>query len=271
MTIHSFRRLTVVGALALATTAAAACTSAASPVEPSPPSAATPTIASPAPAAPTPTSAQPVPAASPAAGAGSNGGSNGAGSNGAGSNGRACLGPVVHRIDASDTGPPWKRLCMTVGGVLRVSNLGPEGFSADSRDKVECAYEAAVRDCRLLRTGTVRFTITNAHQTRTLTLAIAKASSPAGPAPACMAPRATFTIDATEGGPPGRPVCLKTSATVRVVNLGPDGFRVSPADAVVCTYEAAVRQCRFTGPGTVTFVTTHGDSAPRTQTVVAIR
>jgi hypothetical protein len=208
-----------------------------------------------------------VPAASPRAG----GGSNGAGSNGAGSNGRACLGPVVHRIDASDTGPPWKRLCMTVGGVLRVSNLGPEGFSADSLDKVECDYEAAVRDCRLLRSGTVRFTITNADQTRTLTLVIAKASAPAGSSAACLAPKATFTIDATDGGPPGRPVCLRTSAVVRVVNLGPDGFRVSPADAVVCTYEAAVRQCRFTGPGTVTFVTTHGDSAPRTQTVVAVR
>jgi hypothetical protein len=86
-----------------------------------------------------------------------------------------------------------------------------------------------------------------------------------------MASKATFTIDATEGGPPGRPVCLKTSAVVRVVNLGPDGFRVSPANAVVCSYEAAVRECRFTQPQTVTFTTTHGDSLPRTQTVVAVR
>ena len=265
MTIRSLRRLTAVGALALASAAAAAaCTSVAAPVDPLPstPGAATPSVASPAPAEPLPTSTKPVPAASPPAGGGSNGG---------GSNVGACLGPVVHRIDASDTGPPWKRLCMTVGGVLRVSNLGPEGFSADPRNNVECTYEAAVRDCRLLRTGTVRFTITNAHQTRTLTLVIAKASSPAGSSAACIAPKATFTIDAAEGGPAGPAVCMKTTAVLRVINLGPDGFRVSPANAVVCSYEAAVRECRFTQPQTVTFTTTHGDSLPRTQTVVAVR
>jgi hypothetical protein len=64
---------------------------------------------------------------------------------------------------------------------------------------------------------------------------------------------------------------MKTSGTVRVENLGPEGFEVSPAGAVKCFYEAAVRTCRFTRAETVTFTTTHGDEEPRTQTVVAIR
>jgi len=264
MNIRSLRRLTRAGALALATTAAAAaCTSAAAPVTALPESAggAAPSVASPTPTGSPPTSPGPVPVTSSSAGASQTGVPAGS----------SCLGALVHRIDASETGPPWKRLCMTVGGVLRVTNLGPEGFSASSWNNVECSYEAAVRDCRLLRAGTVKFTITNAHQTRTLTLVIAKGASSSGSAPACTPRRTTFTIDAAEGGPPGRAVCMRANGVVRVVNLGPDGFQVSPSDAVVCSYEAAVRECRFTRPETVTFTTTHGDSAPRTQRVVAVR
>jgi hypothetical protein len=265
MNIRSLRRLTTVGALALATTAAAAaCTSAGAPATALPESAgaATPSVANPTPTASAPTSPGPAPATSSPAGAPSTDKP---------PTGSRCLGALVHRIDAADTGPPWKRLCMTVGGVLRVTNLGPEGFSASSWNSIECSYEAAVRDCRLLRAGTVKFTITNAHQTRTLTLRIAKASSSSVPSPACTPRGGTFTIDAAEDGPPGRGVCMKASGVVRVVNLGPDGFQVSPSDAVVCSYEAAVRECRFTRPDTVTFTTTHGDSAPRTQRVVAVR
>jgi len=265
MKIRSLRRLTAVGALALATAAAAAaCTSASAPATALPGSggATTPSGASPTPTGSAPTSPGPVPATSSPAGAPSTH---------APPAGSACLGARVHRIDAADTGPLWKRLCMTVGGVLRVTNLGPEGFSASSSNNIECSYEAAVRDCRLLHAGTVTFTITNAHQTRTLALRIVKASSSSGSSPACTPRKATFTIDAAEGGPPGRAVCMTASGVVRVVNLGPDGFQVSPADAVVCSYEAAVRECRFTRPDTVTFTTTHGESAPRTQRVVAVR
>ena len=136
--------------------------------------------------------------------------------------GSACRGAVVHRIDAADTGPPWKRLCVTVGGVLLVTNLGPDGFSVNSWDNIECNYEAAVRECRLLHTGAVRFTITNAHQTRTLNLVIAKAASPHQPSPACKARGTTFTIDAADGGPDTWQVCMKMSGLVRVINLGPD-------------------------------------------------
>jgi hypothetical protein len=183
----------------------------------------------------------------------------------------ACQGAVIHRLDASDTGPPWKKLCITVGGVLLVTNLGPWGFSTGSSDNVVCNYEAAVRECRLLHTGTVTFTIINAHQTRTLALVIAKASSPPKPSPACLADGATFIIDAADGGPDSWPVCMKMSGMVRIVNLGLDTFLASPSDGVACSYEAAVRECRFTRPETVTFTTTHGDWTPRAQTIVAIR
>jgi hypothetical protein len=58
---------------------------------------------------------------------------------------------------------------------------------------------------------------------------------------------------------------------LRVTNLGPEGFVVLPAGAVRCSYEAAVRDCHFLRTGTVRFVITHGDSMPRTLTVVVVR
>ncbi|MFI7541854.1 hypothetical protein [Actinoplanes sp. NPDC049599] len=182
-----------------------------------------------------------------------------------------CQGAVIHRVDAADTGPPWQPLCLTVGGVVLVANLGPEGFSVAPADKVECHYEAGIRQCRLLHPGTVRFTITDAAQIRTLDVRIIKASSPPKPAPACLPHGATLTINAADDGPSAWAVCMRTSGTVRVENLGPEGFQVRPAGAVTCTYEAAVRICRFHRPQTVTFTTTRGDAEPRSQTVVAIR
>jgi hypothetical protein len=257
MITRSLRRLTTITALSLATMAAAAACTSAAPVQPlsAGPASPSPSVASPTPATSAATGPKPVQA--PAT----------TGHTNPPPSGSSCLGAVVHRIDASDTGPPWKPRCIAVGGVVLVTNLGPEGFSVSSPDKVECNYEGGVRECRLLHPGTVKFTITNAHQTRTLTVVIAKAS-PSTPPTAC---KSAFTIDATDGGPAGRPVCVRTSGVVRVINLGPEGFSVSPSGAVSCSYEAAVRQCRFNGPGTVTFTTTHGDSAPRIQKVVAVR
>jgi hypothetical protein len=101
-----------------------------------------------------------------------------------------------------------------------------------------------------------------------LTLTIASGSSQ--PARACPAAPA-YPIDAAEGGPPWAALCLKRGAVLRVTNLGPEGFLVRPADAVSCSYEAAVRDCRLLRTGTVTFVITHGDSPPRPLTVVVVR
>jgi hypothetical protein len=136
---------------------------------------------------------------------------------------------------------------------------------------VECHYAAGTRECRLLRTGTVRFKITHAEETRTQVVRVVKASSPPKPSPACLPAKSTLTINAAEGGPSGWAACMRTSGTVRVENLGPEGFQVRPSGAVTCSYEAAVRICRFNRPGTVRFTTTHGDAEPRTRTVVAIR
>jgi hypothetical protein len=259
MNVRSLRRLTTVAALALATMAAAAACTSAGTVEPltDTAGAASPSATSPTPATPLPTNPKPAQIAlSPTTGSQVN---------------PVCLGAVVHRIDASDTGPPWKQRCITVGGELLVANLGPDGFSASSWNNVGCNYAGGVHSCRLLHTGTVKFTVDNGHQTRTLTLVIAKASTPPKPSPACMAAGTKFTIDAANGGPPSWPVCMKMSNVVRVVNLGPEGFSVRPSNAVTCSYAAAVRSCRFTGPETVTFTTSPGDAEPRTQTVVAIR
>lgn len=181
----------------------------------------------------------------------------------------ACLGAVIHRVNAADNGPPWRPLCVAVGGILRVENLGPEGFAVSPSGKTSCWYEAGVRECRLIHTGKVRVTITRGDApVRTLTLTIASTSSQ--PAPACPAV-ASYPIDAAEGGPPWAALCLKLGAVVRVTNLGPEGFVVRPSDAVRCTYEAAVRDCRLLRTGTVTFQLTHGDSPPRTLTVVVVR
>ncbi len=246
MHIHSFRHLTTVAALALTTIAAAAACSS-TPVQARPgqaPSTASPSTATPSTAAPR----APNPTTSP----------------------RSCLGAVTYTIDASEGGPPWSALCIAVGGVLRVENLGPDGFSVSPADKVSCWYEAGVRECRLIRTGTAQFTITYSHAPRPLTVVVAEPSSPPGPSTACTGAR-TYTVDASEGGPPWPAMCVKVGAVLRVENLGPEGFSVSPADKVSCWYEAAVRECRFVKTGTVTFSITHGEAEARSLAVVVIR
>jgi len=81
--------------------------------------------------------------------------------------------------------------------VLRVENLGPDGFSVSPADKVSCWYEAGVRECRLIRTGTVRFTITHSQAPRPLTVVVAEPSSPPGQSTAGMGAR-TYTVDEPE-------------------------------------------------------------------------
>lgn len=160
MHIHSFRHLTTVAALALTSiAAAAACSSTAVQARPGQaPSTASPSTATPS--TPTPSSATPSTGAPRAP-------------NPAGL--RSCLGAVRYTIDASEVGPPWSELCIAVGGVLRVENLGPDGFSVSPVDKVSCWYEAGVRECRFVRSGTVTFTITHGEaEARYLTVVVIK-------------------------------------------------------------------------------------------------
>lgn len=95
-----------------------------------------------------------------------------------------------------------------------MKNLGPPGFSLSPPGKVDCWYAAAVRDCRLIHTGTVKVTIVNAHETRQFTLVIADASSPPLPSPACLRPGTIRTADANDGGPPWMAMCMKLGAVL---------------------------------------------------------
>jgi hypothetical protein len=147
MRTRSLRRLTAVTALALASmAAAAACNSTPKPTAPSPTGtapASAPTTAIPTPAAASTVPVKPVRDPSPRPT----------------SPNPKCLGTIVHRINAGDTGPRWKPLCITVGGVLRFENLGPDGLTMTPQGKVDCWYEGGVYECRLVQTGTVRFTV----------------------------------------------------------------------------------------------------------------
>jgi hypothetical protein len=176
---------------------------------------------------------------------------------------------VKYTIDAAQSGPPRSRLCIAVGGVVEVRNLGPDGLSVSPASKVSCSYEAAVHPCRLIQTGTATFTLTRETGNRIITVVVTKASSPSKPSPACLGAGATHTVDAAESGPDWPALCMKIGAVLRVENLGPDGLSVSPASRVSCSYEAGVHACRLVRPGTVTF-TIAGKQA-RSLVVVAIR
>jgi hypothetical protein len=247
MQTRSLRRLTTVTALALVSmAAAAACTSAPKPTAPSPtgtaPATAIPTL----PAPHIPVNPVHVPPAGPT------------------STVPKCLGTIVHRINAADTGPPWKPLCITVGGVLRFENLGPDSLTMTPKDKADCWYAAGVFECRLVQTGTVRFTVARGDKDRSLTV-VAKASK-GGPNPSCLS--TDYTLDAGDVGPPWPSICMKLNTMLRIVNFGPDGFTVSPAANVSGWYEAGERQFHFVKTGTVRFTLTYPDRETRTLTVV---
>jgi hypothetical protein len=182
----------------------------------------------------------------------------------------SCLGAVIYTVDASAGGRPWRTVCIAVGGLVRFQYLGPEYLDAKSWDDVDCDYEGGVHACRLIGTGTVRFTVTNSHGARPFTVVVASASNPPKPSPACMGRTETYTIDAFNGGPPWSAVCMKVGAVLRVENLGPEGFTLEPRDAVSCVYEAAVRMCRLVKPATI-HITTANSQEIRPLTVVAIR
>lgn len=256
MRTDHLRRLPALAALGLVALAAAACS--ANPVQALPiqtPSATPSTAPSTTPSATVPTGPSPKPAPTLKPGPTQTGPS------------PPCRGAVEHRVDAFDTGP-WKKVCIAVGGVLRIANLGPEGFSQSPPNRTECEYEAGVRMCRLVEPGTVRFTIDSGRQVRTLTVVVTKGSSQ--PSPACVQARATHAIDATDGGPSWWAVCMRLGSVLRVENLGPGLLTVTPSNVVSCRYEAAIHQCRIVGTGTFNVVTA-GSGGVRPLTVVAIR
>jgi hypothetical protein len=173
---------------------------------------------------------------------------------------------VIYQVDTSVAGPARWTVCIAVGGVVRVHNLGPDGMTETG--PVSCQYEAAVHFCRLIGTGTAKFTIAARQGTRQLTVLVRNASSPPKPSPACQG-AVKVTLDASEGGPPWGALCLKVGAVLRVENLGPGELSASPANPVSCWYEAGVHECRFVRPGTVRFTMTGPQS--HSLTVVVVR
>jgi hypothetical protein len=83
-----------------------------------------------------------------------------------------CQGAVSYTVDASEDGPAWPAPCLGVGAIVRMENLGPGDMDEDPADAVSCSYAAGVHECRLLRPGTVQFTMTREEQTRSLTVVI---------------------------------------------------------------------------------------------------
>src|SRR5215211_5322050 len=209
MNVRAFRRLTTITVLALTSVATVAACSSAGPSRPDQMRSTTPSTTPSAGAASTPTWPTADPTRRP-------------------TTGPPCLGAVIYTLDASDTGKPWPNLCITVGGALWVRNLGPQGFSLSPPGKVDCWYEAAVRNCRLIDTGTVKVTINNGHQIRQLTLVIAEAASPPLPAPACLRTGTVHRVDASDGGPPWGAMCMKLGAVLRFENLGPGLLSANP-------------------------------------------
>lgn len=67
----------------------------------------------------------------------------------------ACLGRVIHTIDGNDNAGLPEALCVTVGAVLRIRDVGPEVVSAQPAEKVAQDWEAGIANCRFLGSGTV--------------------------------------------------------------------------------------------------------------------
>ncbi|WP_117211114.1 hypothetical protein [Allorhizocola rhizosphaerae] len=176
------------------------------------------------------------------------------------------MGAIVHSIIVNETRNA--KVCITVGGLLRLVNLGPGMLSADSWDKVDCFYAGGVHSCRLIHTGTIRFNTVTPGDPRHFNVEIAKAITPPRPSTACTSEK--FTLNATEGGMPWAAMCVKVGTEMRVENLGPEGFSITPSGKVSCRYEAAVRECRFLEAATVTITVTVPGWEPRTLIVVII-
>jgi hypothetical protein len=71
-----------------------------------------------------------------------------------------CEGAVVHTIDlTTDELALVPSLCVGVGSVLRIENIGPGEVTNDSPDLVDPNYEAGIQEIRFLRAGTVVVTI----------------------------------------------------------------------------------------------------------------
>jgi hypothetical protein len=175
---------------------------------------------------------------------------------------------VIYKYDARAAGPARSTVCIAVGGVVRINQLGPGELTASGSGAVGCYYEAAVHFCRLIKTGTVRFAISVPKGTRVLTVRVARASTPPKPSPACEV-AGKYTVDVLETGARPSALCLRVGSTLRLENLGGDQLSVSPANLASCWYEAGIQECRLLKAGTMRFTITMTND--HTLTVVVIK
>jgi hypothetical protein len=181
-----------------------------------------------------------------------------------------CLDPVVYTVNASTVRKTLPTVCIAVGGVLRIASLGPEGLTAVSPTaKADCSYGGGVHACRLIGTGTVQFSITNAQGTRRQTVVVsATATRPRLP-DACLGAE-IVTRDANEGGMPWSAICMHLNVPLRFTNLGSAIFNVNPADSVNCWDGDDGLYCMPSRTGTVRFTITRPGVADLIQTVVFV-
>lgn len=180
-----------------------------------------------------------------------------------------CEGAVLRTVQVRTLPSTPLRLCITVGGVLRMQGSGPGTMTATPRSRVDCFYAGGVHQCRLLRTGPLRLTFSEG-QTRRVFVTVARATRPPKPSPACLPRQTVFPVDGTENGMPWWAECMKVGAVVRFENLGPGRLSVTPRRAVSCRYAAGVHSCRLRSAATVRFLV-RGEVDTRPFIVVAIR
>ena len=129
-----------------------------------------------------------------------------------------------HTVDVAQPGP-LPPLCIAVGGVVRLVHSGPGSLVAQPSTSVNCFYAAGIHQCRLIRTGTVRFTL--AADARVLTVQVPAAVPGAALDGLLTEGQLGPDFDTNEEMPRWSP-CLRVGATLRVVNLGPGLLKVTP-------------------------------------------
>ena len=164
----------------------------------------------------------------------------------------SCQGAVIYVVNATQGAAP---ACIAIGGIVRFENVGPGELSSTPAGAVDCLYAAGVHQCRLIKSGSVRFSWSSGSVQRQLAVRVAAAARPTQPAPACVPAGQTYDVDTNEEMR-WWSLCLKVGATLRVVNLGPGELSVNPSAAVRCYYEAGIHACRIVAPGTITFTAT---------------
>jgi hypothetical protein len=85
----------------------------------------------------------------------------------------SCEGAVVHTIDvAADELALIPSLCVAVGAVLRLENIGPGEVTTDAPRLVDQHYEAGVVEIRFVRAGTVVVTIPQQDDVHDITVVV---------------------------------------------------------------------------------------------------